>query len=144
MVRSEDLTDTAMKKSKPDPAQLLLEFESAKDGLTAALEKLGSTMKALVESGAMKPQEAIKAAKKISKESDKELRLRIIRVVREHARSKKLHWKEIFRIAYRRLWDETGFNAAARAIAKGGKTKKIDVVEEHGLLPKLLNVVAAL
>ena len=133
-----------MKKTKVDPAQLLLEFQAAKDEFQAALDKLGKTMTALITEGVMPPKVAVKTAKQIAKHSDKELRLRLIKVVREHARSKKLHWKEIFRIVYRRLYDDTGFNAAARAIAAGGKTKKIDMVEEHGHLARALRIAGEL
>lgn len=134
------------KTQKPNPAQLELwkDFKAAQEDLQACLDRLGKTMEALILEGAMSPREAVKTAKRITKKSDKELRLRLIKVVREHARTKHLHWKEVFRIVYRRLYDLTGFNAAARAIAKGGKTKKIDVVEQAGLLPKALAIAGEL
>lgn len=132
------------KKNKHDPAQLLLDFSEAKDELQAALEKLGDTIKACVAGGAMTSKQAKKESSKINKGTALDLRDRINRVVREHARTKRLHWKEIFQVAYLRLWEATGFNAAARAIAAGGKTKKLDMVEEHGHLPGLLRIVAEL
>lgn len=134
------------KNKKPDPAQLRLweDFTVAKDELTAALDRFAQTATALVSAGAMTAREVVKESKKVQKKSNVELRNRIMRVVREQARTKKLHWREIFGLVYRRLWDETGFNAMARAIAAGGKTRRIDVIESAGLLPKVLGIASAL
>lgn len=131
-------------KTKNNPAQLQLwqDFENAKDGLQAALETLSKTVQALVAESALKPAQAVKEVRQVTRKADKELRSRLMKVVRSQARAKGLHWREIFRIAYDRLWNMTHVNLSARAIAAGGKTRKIDIAEKLGLLPKVLAIAA--
>ncbi len=136
-----------MKKApKTDPAQLELwkDYRAAQDGLQVALDRLVETGQRLMAAGIMPPAQAKAERKRIVKKVDHELRERFVAVVKAQAREKKMHWRHVFGAVYRTLWEDTGFNAMARAIAAGKGTKRIDVVEKHGYLPRAIKIAAAL
>ena len=134
------------KKAKPDPAQLELwqDYRAAQDGLQTALDRLIETGNRLQQAGLLQPAEAKTERKQIVKKVDHELRERFVAVVQAQAREKQMHWRHIFGAVYRILWEDTGFNAMARAIAAGKGTKRIDVVEQHGYLPHAIKIAAVL
>jgi hypothetical protein len=125
--------------------ELWRDFVNAQGEVERAMEKFKAAVKALTDSG-YSPKEVQKEVAKTTtkiEQNVEELRERLNHVVRVHALSKKLTFKEIWRIVYERLRESTGVNVIARAIAKG-KKPYLDIVEEMGLMQKTLDIAAAL
>jgi hypothetical protein len=118
-------------KQNNNPDQLWLDFEQAAKRMAEAATTLEQAAQAL--HGHTQQQ--------ASAQTTKELRDRLNRVVKHLARERKLHWREIWRIVYRRLWDATGFDAQSRALARG--ITPIEAVCRYNKLEAALRVAEA-
>ena len=134
-----------MKKQQNDPRQALLEFSVAVENFQEASGILVMAAQQLMQvspepAHQQVAQEAVKMTP--TPEQIREVRDRIVACVKHHARERQLHWREIWSIAYRRLWEQYGFNAVARGLARG--IAPLDACQRYGKLGKLLKVVEAI
>jgi hypothetical protein len=138
------------KRDRVPENQLWLDFEKSRQNFHTAADELVAACERLIRNhpGDLPETPAVKTAKRVKNTASSSsveihnLRERLTDIVRIHARRHHLHWQEIWRILYDRLWKETGFDANVRAIAKG--IKPIDAVSQSGHLPRLLQIAAAL
>jgi hypothetical protein len=121
-------------KKKNDPNQLWLNFNTAVNEFRIASDNLAVAAEALTKAEPSKAKEVNKA---INAE-----RAKLNEIVRVHARHKNLHWREVWRILYARLRENTGYDAIVKGLAKG--VTPLEAVCRDGKLPRLSMIAANL
>jgi hypothetical protein len=104
------------------------DFKKAGDKVVKALQELAPELskKELKE----KRDEVIEAA---------DIRARLNKIVKIHAANKKLHWREVWRVAYSRLRDYNGFDPIVKGIA--WNVTPLEACERGKQLSNLLRIL---
>lgn len=109
------------------------EFNKASKSLTDSLELIYQSQL---------PRSTKKKASRLLNTRVNNLRQRINKMVKLHAVDKKLHFKEIWRIVYGRLQEQTGFNAKVKGLEHG--VIPLDAVFKFNKERELLGIVGSL
>lgn len=126
-----NLLITMKTKNKEDHRQLQLSFIEAGTNLTKAIDKFAEATEKMLKSSRSQ------AIAEDHSEESKSLRQRVLQVVNNIAFSQNVRHKAVFCELYHNLFIATGFHAVVEAV-KADTKHHIDVVEQHGLLPQLL------
>lgn len=139
-----------MKKQQDHAEQLLLDLDNSVrvyresgDRLAQTIERLGQYIKEgpWEDQQREEVREAKAKIKKVKAVIDED-RKRLSRLVQYHAREKRIHWQEMWKLLYSRYRNATGFDAVAKGLSRG--IKPIEAVAKAGRMESLLKFASAL
>jgi hypothetical protein len=120
--------------------QLLLKLNDSVEKFSLASSEVAESLRLVYQSSL--PQKKKIIAKKMVEKKTNDERKRLNKMVKTIAMQKKLFPREIWRLAYERLRNDTGFNAMVKGLEKG--MIPLDAVYFYGKQKDLIKTVVSL